>query len=79
MTAGAFISKPASALFFFFFFPGHPYTGQTGGHGSLHGEEAPSLHWRINWSVCVCVCDPIFVSQRDVTHDLNCLSWMTRS
>lgn len=54
-------------LLFFFFFPGHPYTGQTGGHGSLHGEEAPSLHWRINWSVCMCArsvlntdyfCDP---------------------
>lgn len=29
-------------------FSGHPHAGQTGGHGLLHWEETPAIHWRIN-------------------------------
>ncbi|CAG01680.1 unnamed protein product [Tetraodon nigroviridis] len=42
LLALSFLNPPLLGL------PGHPHTGPTGGHGSLHGEESPSLHWRMN-------------------------------
>lgn len=44
----------------YFFFPDNPHTGQTRGHGSLHGEETPSLHWRIasRWK-CLLSCHTV--------------------
>lgn len=46
-------------------FSGHPHTGQTGGYGSLHREETPAIHWRINSS------DVLNFSHTDVSAQMH--------